>query len=107
MLYKFKSQAAADVIMMEPHATKVLQVLGREPAERGVIQVADMPAAIETLRKAMQEAHDKALNPPPKNETKTEEEEEYDDIPFYARAQPFLDLLKESLAEGKDVVWGV
>ena len=32
MLYKFKSQAAADVIMMQPHGDKVLAALGREPS---------------------------------------------------------------------------
>ena len=42
-----------------------------------------------------------------REEEQKEEDEAYDDIPFHVRAEPFLNLLKLSLAEGKDVVWGV
>lgn len=105
MLYKFKSQAAADVIMMEQHAAKVLAAIGREPSERGVIQVAAMQDAIDALQKAMKTSHDK--QEAPQDDAKEGDDEEYDDIPFYVRAEPFLDLLKLSQAEGKDVVWGV
>ena len=106
MLYKFKSQAAADVIMMQPHGDKVLAALGREPSERGVIQVAAMQDAIDALQQAMKASHDKQQAPKDEEEQK-EEDEAYDDIPFHVRAEPFLNLLKLSLAEGKDVVWGV
>ncbi len=106
MLYKFKSQAAADVIMMQPHGDKILAALGREPSERGVIQVAAMQDAIDALQQAMKASHEKQQAP--KDEDSNEDDDEnYDDIPFHVRAEPFLNLLKLSLAEGKDVVWGV
>ena len=105
MLYKFKSQAAADVIMMQPHGDKVLAALGREPSERGVIQVAAMQDAIDALQQAMKASHEKLAAH--KDEEQEDDDEHYDDIPFHVRAEPFLNLLKLSLAEGKDVVWGV
>ena len=105
MLYKFKSQAAADVIMMQPHGDKVLAALGREPSERGVIQVAAMQDAIDALQQAMKASHEKLAAP--KDEEQEDDDEHYDDIPFHVRAEPFLNLLKLSLAEGKDVVCGV
>ena len=105
MLYKFKSQAAADVIMMQPHGDKVLAALGREPSERGVIQVAAMQDAIDALQQAMKASHEKLAAP--KDEEQEDDDEHYDDIPFHVRAEPFLNLLKLSLAEGKAVVWGV
>ena len=105
MLYKFKSQAAADVIMMQPHGDKVLAALGREPSERGVIQVAAMQDAIDALQQAMKASHEKLAAP--KDEEQEDDDEHYDDIPFHVRAEPFLNLLKLSLAEGKGVVWGV
>ena len=105
MLYKFKSQAAADVIMMQPHGDKSLAALGREPSERGVIQVAAMQDAIDALQQAMKASHEKLAAP--KDEEQEDDDEHYDDIPFHVRAEPFLNLLKLSLAEGKDVVWGV
>lgn len=102
MLYKFKSQAAGDVIMMAPQAVKVLAAVGKEPAERGVIQVAAMPAAIEALEQAMRASQQR------QNAPSDEKDDDADDsVPFHVRAQPFLELLRQSLAEGKDVMWGV
>ena len=105
MLYKFKCHAAADVIMSQPLVDKVLAARGREPSERGVIQVAAMQDAIDALQQAMKASHEKLAAP--KDEEQEDDDEHYDDIPFHVRAEPFLNLLKLSLAEGKDVVWGV
>ena len=42
MIYKFKSKATGDVIMLGPNGDQMLQLLGREPAPKGIIEVADM-----------------------------------------------------------------
>ena len=44
MLYKFKSKASGDVIMNGPHGDELLRLLGREPAAKGIVQHADLPA---------------------------------------------------------------
>jgi hypothetical protein len=36
MLYKFKSKAAGDVIMLGPNGDQVLRLLGRAPAPSGI-----------------------------------------------------------------------
>ena len=105
MLYKFKSAAAGDVIMMEANGNQVLEANGREPAERGVIQAKAMQDAIDKLKLAIQASHAKASQPA--DERDEEDDANTDPIPFHTRAQPFLQLLEISLAEGKDVVWGV
>ncbi|MBP6776953.1 MAG: DUF1840 family protein, partial [Piscinibacter sp.] len=46
MLYKFRSKAAGDVIMLAANAEQVLRLLHREPAPTGILEVADMPAAL-------------------------------------------------------------
>jgi hypothetical protein len=53
MLYKFKSKAAGDVIMLAVSGERVLRVLGREPAAKGILEVADMPAAMQALEAAV------------------------------------------------------
>ena len=63
MLYKFKSAAAGDVIMMEANGNQVLEAIGREPAERGVIQAKAMQDAIDKLKLAIQASHAKASQP--------------------------------------------
>jgi hypothetical protein len=52
-MYKFRSQAAADLIMLTPTGDRVLALLGREPAPKGIIEVADMAQAIERLTAAV------------------------------------------------------
>jgi hypothetical protein len=53
MLYKFKSKAAGDVIMMGPAGDDVLRVIGKPPGAKGIIEVADMPAAIAAIEQAI------------------------------------------------------
>lgn len=55
MIYKFKSKAAGDVIMLQPNGDQVMRLLGREPAAKGIFESADMPAAISRLEAAVAE----------------------------------------------------
>ena len=52
MIYKFKSKASGDIIMLGAHGDTVLRLLGREPSPTGIIEVVDMTAAIIALRRA-------------------------------------------------------
>lgn len=45
MIYKFKSQADADVIMIEPNGDQLLTIMVREPSDKGIITVAQNPVA--------------------------------------------------------------
>ena len=38
MIYKFKSKAAGDVIMMGANGDQVLRVIGKTPAPKGIIE---------------------------------------------------------------------
>ena len=53
MLYKFKSKAAGDVIMLEPHGRRLLGVIGKDPGPTGIILPAEMPAALQALEHAI------------------------------------------------------
>jgi len=105
MIYKFKSQAAADVIMLQANGEQMLSIIGKEPAAQGIITLAQIPAAIAALQAAI-EVHEAA-------EAKRREhpglvvEVEGDSVMLRQRATPFIDLLKTSAQVGKDVVWGV
>ena len=50
MLYKFKSRATADLIMLEANGRQVLEIIGKTPDdEHGIITVEQIPAAISAL----------------------------------------------------------
>ena len=45
MIYRFKSKATADLIVMGPVGDNLLRLVGREPAAKGIIEVGALPAA--------------------------------------------------------------
>ena len=108
MLYKFKSRAASDLIMLEPHGRQVLQIIGKEPGASGIILPEQVPAAVQALERAV--ADDEA-----RRQQARDAAEERDDEPRGAaaavslrqRVAPFADMLRRSAAEGREVPWGV
>ena len=46
MLFKFKSKATGDLIMLEPNGRHVLQIIGKDPSVTGIILPVQMPAAL-------------------------------------------------------------
>ncbi len=109
MLYKFKSKAAGDVIMMGPNGDAVLRLIGKEPAATGIIESAAMPAAIAALEQAI--AADEAA----RRQAKTDADADADDaapgadaaVALRQRAWPLVDMMKRSHAAQADIVWGV
>lgn len=116
MIYEFKSRATGTVVMTKPAAEWILGVIGKQPGPTGIITVAQMPAAIEALRKAVEDdkraiaAARRESAPPEAGEE--EEEHEPDEgakatVANYQRAWPFIEMLTEALKGERDVTWGV
>ena len=105
MIYKFKTQADADVIMLQANGDQILDIVGKEPSTQGIITVAQIPAAIAALEKAIKD-HE-AVEPKRHEHPGPLAGVEGDSIMLRHRAGPFIDLLKISAQAGKDVVWGV
>lgn len=106
MIYKFKSQADADVIMLELNGNQMLTIIGKEPSEQGIVTVSQIPAAIMALEAAiiMHEAPEsRIVDHPPSMELTAG----VDSVQLRARAGPLIELLRNSAKAGKDVVWGV
>ena len=107
MLYKFKSKAAGDVIMLEPNGRRVLEIVGKDAGPKGIIQAAEMPAAIAALEQAIakEEAeHQAAID---EAKAKGEVAPKFDAITLRQRAVPLIDMLKRVQKAGEDIVWGV
>ena len=105
MIYKFKSQADADVIMLQANGEQMLTIIGKEPAPQGIITVAQIPAAIAALEAAIV-VHE-AVEARRRANPGVQIDAEGDSVLLRQRAAPFIDLLKTSAQAGKDVVWGV
>lgn len=102
MLYKFKSRATADVIMLEANGRQLLQIIGKSPDPHGIVTVAQIPAAIAALETAIA-ADDKRDQPA--DEDERDAAERANTVRLHQRAAPLIDMLRRSAAEGADVTW--
>ena len=107
MIYKFKSKAAGDVIMMGPNGDAVLRLIGKPPAAQGIIEVGAMAAAIGAIEQGV--AADEAALAQGEKEAAAEGHKlaPRDRVSLRQRAWPLLEMMKRSQAEGADIVWGV
>ena len=107
MIYKFKSKAAGDVIMMGPAGDDVLRLIGKAPAPQGILESAAMTAAIAALEHAI--AADEAARAQAEREAAAEGRKlaPRDGVSLRQRAWPLVEMMKRSSAAGADIVWGV
>ena len=100
MLYKFRSKAAGDVIMLGPNGDELLRLIGREPAPKGIFEVNDMPAVMAALEAAV-----RADGPAAQGS-----EEDADDkrrVALRQRVWPMVEMLRRCHAARQPIVWGV
>jgi hypothetical protein len=107
MLYKFKSKATGDLILLEPQGRQFLSLIGKAVEPKGIIEADQMPEAIKALQDAvateeLQQAEAVAQakahgQPPPKFEA----------ISLRQRTKPIIDMLQRCHQAGQPVVWGV
>lgn len=107
MIYKFKSKASGDVIMMGPNGDEVLRVIGKSPAPKGIIEPAAMPAAIRAIEQAV--AADEAQRKQAEAEAAAEGRtvSPRDGVSLRQRAWPLVEMMKRAHAEDEEIVWGV
>ena len=106
MMYRFKSKADGDLIMMAPVGDQILRIVGREPAPKGIIEVAALPQAISALEQAIAAA-ERARGEPRKTDDDEDDAGGATAIGLQQRAWPMLEMMRRSLAERADIVWGV
>lgn len=110
MLYKFKSKATSDVIMLEPNGRQILQIWGKfeegAPA-KGILLPEEMPAAKAALEAAI------ATEEAQRAQTAMEAQDRGDEthtatggVSLRQRAAPLLDMLQRSAKAQKEIVWG-
>ncbi len=99
MIYKFKSPASGDLIMLGTHGDQMLRLLGREPSSRGIIEASTMPQAMLTLQAAI----DAAEQTPAQDGDETPASA----VGLRQRLWPMIEMLRRCQAAQEPVVWGV
>jgi hypothetical protein len=116
MIYKFKSPATGDLVMLGADGDHMLRLLGREPAARGIIEVDAMDGALQALQDAVAEAdqlpadagHD-AIKDAGKDTAADPDDDGGARAPVGLRQRvwPMVEMLRRARAAGQPVVWGV
>ena len=110
MLYKFKSKAAGDVIMLGPNGDDVLRLAGREPAARGIFEIEAMPGLIVALQAAV--AADEAARQGGSADADSTDASDApapgrgDGVSLRQRVWPLVEMLRRCHAAREVIVWG-
>lgn len=97
MIYKFRSSATGELIMLGPQGDRMLRLIGREPASQGIIEPAAMAGAIDALLAAI--ATDEV--PPEDDDARAPP------VGLRQRLWPMIEMLRRARAADAAVVWGV
>ena len=107
MIYKFKSKAAGDVIMLGPNGDALLRILGREPAPKGIIETPAMPGAIAAIEQAVQAADAARADAEREAAARGETLPPAEGPGLRQRVWPMVEMLRRAAAAEEPVVWGV
>lgn len=108
-ILKFKSKAAADIVMLRPNAETLLKIIGTEAGERGVIEACDTPRAIAQLVAAINQERMGNEGKPEVDVTDLSPEERKaiaNHVSLEQRAYPLLKMLEAAHKKNVDVHWG-
>lgn len=114
MLITFKSKAAAEVMMYQEHANRILDIWSKQH-ERGILTVAELPQALHKLQAEIEDSKHHPASEEMQHDVLAHHGSGHDDdeheaaetVSFAVRAYPLLEMLRAAQKEGQDVMWGV
>lgn len=104
MLVTFSTDAHADITLFGDIALTFIKMMGHSKTVPGAILAADVPKALERLKKAV----DVEMAVPSAENTETENDEDEKDEPSVSlshRALPLISLLAAAAEAERDVMW--
>ena len=111
-LVVFRSKAAGEIFMFAETARRILAIVGKEDAPRGVIsaeQIGDalarLSAAVEEEKEQIRQAREEAERAQRRGEPADDESARA--ITLAQRSHPLLEMLRAAQKKRVDVTWGV
>ena len=104
----FRSDAAADIMMFDDVARRMMDIMGREFSTRGILTVEQLPEAIARLRAAIADGRARHAGEYDQPETEAVHgggQRAY--VGLGQRAVPLVEMFEYSLKAGKPVMWGI
>ena len=105
--YRFKSRDTGDVVMLHHTGKRVLQILGKDPDAPGIILVEQMPAAAQTLQRAIEQEEADQRRQREEAQAKGEPPPEFEVVSLRMRCAPLFEMMERCQKAGVEIVWGV
>ncbi len=102
MLVTFTCNAYADITMFGDVALTLLKMMGHSGTVPGAILAADVPAALDRLKRAIAAAR---AEPVQEASTETDEDRDEPRVSLATRALPLIELLTAAAKADCDVMW--
>ena len=106
-LYRFKSRETGDLVMLAPHGRRILEIIGKDPDQAGILSPEQMPAAVAALRAAARQEEEQQERVRQEAEARGELPPSFDPVNLRVRSAPFIDMLHRCEKAQVDMVWGV
>lgn len=97
MLIEIQGEKTGSFMMFGDIAVQLLKMMGQSGQTEGAIREQDVPAALSSLRSALEHL--------PVENGASDNEDESQKVSLHTRAKPLLDLLEESEKKGGYVMW--
>ena len=110
MIVVFQSKASGDVIMFGDVAHRMMELMGKDASDQGIVTVAQLPAALAGLKAAVEADREEKKNLSDEDLPQFETAADGSRRPYVGlsqRATPLVELLERSLKKQVPVVWGV
>lgn len=106
-LYRFKSRETGDLVMLQPHGQRILEIIGKDPKCPGILRPGEMPGAVAALREAVRAEEELQQRLKDEAEARGELPPAFDPVNLRVRSTPFIEMLQRCEKAEVDVVWGV
>jgi len=100
MLVTFKTKRYSNITMFGDAAVRLLKLMGHSATVPGAILAADVPAALDQLRRGIAEHGKEVVGDRP-----DDEEDRGPAVDLAHRAVPLLELLESAVSNEADVMW--
>jgi hypothetical protein len=106
-LYRFKSRETGDLVMLQPHGQRILDIIGKDPKGPGILLPSEMAAAVAALREAVRAEEELQQRLKDEAQASGEPPPAFDPVSLRVRSAPFIEMLQRCDKAEVELVWGV